>query len=95
MENMASIRFTQKAQGVLNRALTYARDMGHTYIGSEHLLLGLIGEEEGVAAKILAEHGVTFDRIKSTVESFPLTSHLTLASLSSNLSLPLSEAVES
>ncbi len=67
---MASIRFTQKAQNVLNRALSYAREMGHTYIGSEHLLLGLVGEEEGVAAKIMAEHGITLDKIKSAVESF-------------------------
>ena len=67
---MPSIRFTKKAQNVLNRALTYAREMGHTYIGSEHLLLGLIGEEDSVASKILAERGVSFDKIKSAVESF-------------------------
>ena len=67
---MASIRFTEKAQNVLNRALTYAREMGHTYIGSEHLLLGLVGEQDSVASKILEERGISFDKIKSAVESF-------------------------
>lgn len=67
---MPSIRFTQKAQNVLNRALTYAREMGHTYIGSEHLLLGLMGEEDSVASKILSERGISFEKIKSAVESF-------------------------
>ncbi len=67
---MASIRFTQKAQNVLNRALSYAREMGHTYVGSEHLLLGLVGEEDSVAAKLLAERGVTFEQIKTEVEGF-------------------------
>ena len=67
---MPSIRFTQKAQNVLNRALTYAREMGHTYIGSEHILLGLIGEEDSVASKILTERGISFDKVKSAVESF-------------------------
>ena len=67
---MPSIRFTKKAQNVLNRALTYAREMGHTYIGSEHLLLGLIGEEDSVASKLLTERGIGFDKIKAAVESF-------------------------
>ena len=67
---MASIRFTEKAQNVLNRALIYAREMGHTYIGSEHLLLGLVGEQDSVASKILEERGISFDKIKSAVESF-------------------------
>ena len=67
---MPSIKFTQKAQNVLNLALEYARGMGHTYIGSEHLLLGLLGEEECVASKILTERGADFEKIKSAVESF-------------------------
>ena len=70
MMKMPSIRFTKKAQNVLNRALNYAREMGHTYIGSEHLLLGLVGEEDSVASKILTEKGVSFEKIKSAVESF-------------------------
>ena len=47
-------RFTEKAQNALNNALSIARQMGHTYIGSEHLLAGLCAEESGVASKILS-----------------------------------------
>ena len=62
-----AIRFTQKAQNVLNRSLAYARDFGHTYIGSEHLLLGLMGEEDSVASGILSSKGADFERIKDVI----------------------------
>ena len=62
-----AIRFTQKAQNVLNRSLAYARDFGHTYIGSEHLLLGLMGEEDSVASGILKTKGADFERIKDLI----------------------------
>ncbi|MBQ8402323.1 MAG: hypothetical protein IJX14_10390, partial [Clostridia bacterium] len=45
------IGFTQKAQNALNRALYYACEMGHTCVGSEHLLLGLLAEKDGVAKR--------------------------------------------
>ena len=64
---MASIRFTQKAQNVLNNALSYARELGHTYIGSEHILLGLVGESDSVAAKILEARGADFEKLKNAV----------------------------
>ena len=64
---MPSIRFTQKAQNVLNNALSYARELGHTYIGSEHILLGLVGESDSVAAKILEARGTDFEKIKNAV----------------------------
>ena len=60
-------RFTQKAQNVLNLALRTASEMGHTYIGSEHLLLGLIKEETGVAAHYLTERGATAEKIQNAV----------------------------
>ncbi len=60
-------RFTQKAQNVLNSALRFASELGHTYIGSEHLLLGLIGEQAGVAAHYLQEKGATPDKIRDAV----------------------------
>ena len=44
-------RFTLKAQNSLNRALSCARELGHTYIGSEHLLLGLLAETDSIAAR--------------------------------------------
>ena len=62
-----SIHFTRKAQHALNLAMQAATEMGHTYIGSEHLLLGLLGEETGVAAHCLQEKGVTREKIYSAV----------------------------
>lgn len=61
-------RFTQKAQNVLNLALRIASQMGHTYIGSEHLLLGLLAEGSGVAAHYLTERGADGEQIKKAVE---------------------------
>ena len=64
---MASIRFTQKAQNVLNNALRFARELGHTYIGSEHLLLSLVSEQQSIAANILAERGADPDKLRTAV----------------------------
>ena len=60
-------RFTQKAQTALNLSLRTASEMGHTYIGSEHLLLGLIKEQTGVAAHYLTERGATLEKIEEAV----------------------------
>ena len=60
-------RFTQKAQNTLNRSLGAAREMGHTYIGSEHLLLALIGENDSAAAKLLQKFGVNYETVRSTI----------------------------
>ena len=60
-------RFTQKAQNALNLSLRFASEMGHTYIGSEHLLMGLIKEETGVAAHYLNERGATLEKVKNAV----------------------------
>ncbi len=60
-------RFTQKAQNVLNAALQFASEMGHTYIGSEHLLLGLMREQTGVAAHYLSERGASLEKIQNAV----------------------------
>ena len=60
-------RFTQKAQNALNFSLRIASEMGHTYIGSEHLLLGLLAEDSGVAAHYLKEHGADFEKLKKAI----------------------------
>ena len=60
-------RFTVKAQNVLNNSLRLARELGHTYIGSEHLLLSLTAEKEGVAAKLLEKRGVTYENVKEAL----------------------------
>ena len=60
-------RFTQKAQNALNFSLGSASQMGHTYIGSEHLLLGLCREESGVAAHYLQSRGVDAEKVKHAI----------------------------
>ncbi len=56
--------FTQKANDALNLAIASAENMGHTYIGSEHLLLGLLKEGSGVAGTILARHGADANELE-------------------------------
>ncbi len=63
-------RFTQKAQNSLNRAMQSARELGHTYIGSEHLLLGLAGEPDSIASKLLSGRGADFEKIRQTISEW-------------------------
>ena len=60
-------RLTKKAQNALTRALTAAEDLGHTYVGTEHLLIGLAEEEDSAAARILDGKGITPIRLRETV----------------------------
>src|SRR5512138_3125436 len=61
-------RFTQRARRVLSLAHQEAERMRHSYIGTEHLLLGLIREEGGVAGRVLRELGLEPDRVQEIVE---------------------------
>ena len=61
-------RFTERARKVLSLAQEEAQRFQHNYIGTEHLLLGLIREEKGLAALILQKLGVERDTIRATVE---------------------------
>ncbi|MBC8569736.1 ATP-dependent Clp protease ATP-binding subunit [Zongyangia hominis] len=56
--------FTQKANNAINAAMGEAENLGHTYIGSEHLLVGLLSEGSGVAYQILTQKGVTAEEIR-------------------------------
>ena len=62
-------RFTERARKVLVLAQEEARHFNHNYIDTEHLLLGLLREDEGVAARALAALGVTIDEVRERVES--------------------------
>lgn len=55
--------FSEKANMCLNKAVEIAEDSGHTYIGSEHILLGLLDSTDSVAGKILANKGVTYKKV--------------------------------
>jgi ATP-dependent Clp protease ATP-binding subunit ClpC len=61
------IPFTPRAKRVLELAWDEARQLGHNYIGTEHLLLGLIREGEGVAVRVLENLGVDLSRVRSNV----------------------------
>ncbi|MBQ4324763.1 MAG: ATP-dependent Clp protease ATP-binding subunit ClpC, partial [Clostridia bacterium] len=63
-------KFTQRAQNALNYSLLAACEMGHTYIGTEHLLLGLATERKSAAAKMLEERHVSARRLKDSIIQF-------------------------
>jgi len=64
---IGEIPFTPRAKRVLELAIEEARLLGHNYVGTEHLLLGLIREGEGVAAQVLSELGVDRKRVREEV----------------------------
>jgi ATP-dependent Clp protease ATP-binding subunit ClpC len=61
-------RFTERARKVLTLAQEEAQRFNHNYIGTEHLLLGLVREGEGVAAKVLSNLGIELTKVRSAVE---------------------------
>ncbi len=60
-------RFTERARQVVVLAQEEARNLGHDYIGTEHVLLGLLREEEGLAARVLESLDVTVERVRDQV----------------------------
>lgn len=64
-----SNRFTQKAQYALNQALATAQEMGHTYVGTEHILMGLLLTQDSIASRILTERGVSAESTKELIAS--------------------------
>jgi hypothetical protein len=60
-------RFTERARQVVVLAQEEARTLGHNYIGTEHILLGLLREQEGVAARVLESLGVTIEQARGKV----------------------------
>jgi len=63
------IPFTPRAKKVLELSLREALQLGHNYIGTEHILLGLVREGEGVAAQVLQKYGASMDRVRQAVIS--------------------------
>jgi ATP-dependent Clp protease ATP-binding subunit ClpA len=61
------IPFTPRAKKVLELSLRESLGLGHSYIGTEHILLGLVREGEGVAAQVLTARGVALDRVRHAV----------------------------
>lgn len=77
------IPFTPRAKKVLELTLRESLQMGHNYIGSEHILLGLIREGEGVAAQVLTQLGVNLNDLRVTVKEL-VTSKEPAESISGN-----------
>jgi prophage maintenance system killer protein len=75
-------RFTDRARRVVVLAQEEARLLRHNYVGTEHLLLGLLHEGEGVAAKVLVSQGISWHDVRSQVEEMigpgrdPVTGHI-------------------
>ena len=65
-----SNRFTEKAEKVLNGAAALAESLGHTYIGSEHLLLSICKEKDCDAAALLNKCGVAYDKVLGVIKDF-------------------------
>ncbi len=63
-------KLTERAKSALNLAGKAAMEMGHNYIGTEHILVGLVREGGGVAAKVLSENGVTDKKIVNKIDFF-------------------------
>src|SRR5262249_21538200 len=58
---------TPKAKKVIDHAIEEARSLGHNYVGTEHLLLGLVREEEGVAGQVLLNLGIDLEDVREEV----------------------------
>ena len=65
---MRENKFTPRAEEALRLAQESAEEMGHGYVGSEHLLLGLMREEEGIAHRVMTEYGLTDEMICSILQ---------------------------
>src|ERR1041385_6334492 len=70
MVTMAQLPFTPRATQGPQLSMEEAGNLGHNYIGTEHLLLGLIKENEGIAAKVLTNLGVKLEEVREEVLEF-------------------------
>jgi ATP-dependent Clp protease ATP-binding subunit ClpC len=70
MVTMGQLPFTPRAKKVLELALEEASNLGHNYIGTEHILLGLIKEQDGKAAKVLQNLSVQLDTVRNEILDF-------------------------
>jgi ATP-dependent Clp protease ATP-binding subunit ClpC len=67
VSDVSELPYTARAKKVLELAMTEARELHHNYVGTEHLLLGLLREEKGVAAQVLSRAGLTLDATRLEV----------------------------
>ncbi len=65
--SFGDISFTPKARRVLELAMEESRNLGHSYVGTEHLLLGILREKDGIGAQILVDLGVNIDKTREEI----------------------------
>lgn len=65
-----SKRFTEKAEKALNTSVNIAEKMGHTYIGTEHMLLSLLSDKDSCSAYILGKHNITYDKLEDIIKDY-------------------------
>ncbi|MEZ4667975.1 MAG: Clp protease N-terminal domain-containing protein [Anaerolineae bacterium] len=97
MPNNRMERFTARARRVLSLAQETAEDYKHNYIGTEHLLIGLLREEGGIAGRVLRDLGLEQRRVEGLVEELTqaaLQSRPTIAELSPGVKRVLELAVD-
>ena len=63
-DSSKTLPYTSRARRVVELSMAEARELGHGYIGPEHLLGGLISEEQGIGAQVLIQSGATLDRVR-------------------------------
>src|SRR5688572_17520009 len=61
--------YTSRAKKILELAMSEARELGHNHVGTEHLLMGLLREEKGIAAQVLTHSGLTIDNARTELLS--------------------------
>ncbi len=74
-------RLTQMAANALKYAADAAEELSHNYIGTEHLLLGLLREQSGLACKVLNQHGITEEKITRLVEQLITRGNMAVADI--------------
>ncbi len=79
-------RLTENARTSLHHATLIAQGYGSSYIGTEHLLLGIMAQGASVGAKILADAGVTLDRAQSALDAVPIANNFTPGIMTKSLS---------
>ncbi len=89
-----SIHFSVNAERVLNNVLVIAENLGHTFIGSEHLLLSLAKETDCEAAKILTEHNVDIKKLEDAIVEYSGIGEKTVLNINSDITPRLKKIVE-
>lgn len=67
MITMGKLPFTPRVKKIVEHAINEAHNLGHNYVGTEHLLLGVLGEPDGTAFKMLTGLGITADEVRAAV----------------------------